>query len=211
MNILVLDPANSTGYAIVKITDTNSANIINYDFIDIENKEYAGDQYIELAEQIRILINVYDIKEIAVEDYFFSGKTCNGGTLNASYRAIIHMIARIHKLPYTILNISLWKKFINGRSTPTKEQKLLWGKEESKKLMTQESLWNRWGIKFPNYSISCKTGKPIKPRSDIVDAVAMAIFFVSIYKNIRTVTCSVIPPANIDWKKTPKGVYSYEN
>lgn len=211
MNILVIDPAQSTGYAIIRVDDKNSAaEIIKYGFIEVGESQYAGDQYLDLKRELECLVRVHDINEITVEDYFFSRKTCSGGTLNASFRAVCHMVARETNMHYEILNISLWKKFINGRTTPTKEQKALWGKEEAKKLMTQEKLWTRWGIRFPNHSISKKTGKPVKPKSDIVDAVGMAIFYVSIYKNIRTVTCSINPPTDVEWKKTPKGVLDYD-
>ena len=212
MRILVIDPAQSTGYAIVEVNETNStANIIDYGFIELADAQYAGDKYIELRGRLEVLVENNGIQEVTVEDYFFSRKTCQGGTLNASYRCVCHMVARDYNLHYEVLNISLWKKFINGRTTPTKEQKALWGKEEAKKLMTQEKLWTRWGIRFPNHSISSKTGKPVKPKSDIVDAVGMAIFYVSIYKNIRTVTCSVKPSNDVEWKKTPKGVLDYDS
>lgn len=211
MKIIIFDPANSTGYAIAEINDTaSSVDIQEYGFINIPDHDYEGDRYLELQSKVEDLIVKHNIEEVGVEDYFFSRRTCQGANLNCSYRAVIHMTARKHNIPYTVLNISLWKKFINGRMTSTKEQKALWGKEESKKLMTQESLWKRWGIRFPNHSISPKTGKPVKPKSDIVDAVAMTIFYISIYKNIRTVTCSVKPPIDVEWKKIPKGVFDYD-
>jgi Holliday junction resolvasome RuvABC endonuclease subunit len=210
MNILVTDPANSTGYAILQIDDsTKEASIIDYGFIDIESKTYEGDQYIELISRLTDLINKYDIKEVTVEAYFFSGRFANGCNLNAGYRAVIHLMARQLGLPYTILNISSWKIYINGRTTATKEQKVKWGKEPAKKLMTQESLWKKWGIKFPNHSLSPDTGKPIKPRSDIVDAVAMAIYFATQFKHATKIKCLVPIPKDVVWKKIPKGIYSY--
>jgi hypothetical protein len=121
---------------------------------------------------------------------------------------MIHLKCRQLGLDYDILNISLWKNFVNGRTRPAKDQVAKWGKEPAKKLMTQESLYKRWNIEFPNHSISNLTNKPIKFRYDIVDAVAMAIFHASIYLNARIITYSVYA-TNIDWKKTPKGTYEY--
>jgi len=211
MNVLVLDPANSTGYCIYNYDKANSSmDITSWGFIEIKQSDnYLGDQYIDLGNQVEKLIKDNDIQMVAVEDYFFSRRSPQGANLNCSYRAMIHMKSRELKLHYEILNISLWKKFINGRSTSTKEQKAKWGKEPSKKLMTQESLFNRWNIRFPNHSTSLLTGKPIKFRYDIVDAVAMAIFHASIYLHVNKIAYSVPVTKDHIWKKTPQGIYDY--
>lgn len=209
MNILVLDPANSTGYCVFELDEVNSiAEIKQWGFIDVDQHNYAGDQYIDLLLKVENLIKTNNINRVAIEDYFFSQRSAQGSTLNCAYRAVIHLKCRQLKLHYDILNISLWKSFINGRTTPTKDQKIKWGKEPAKKLMTQESLFKRWGIRFPNHSISNLTNKPIKFRYDIVDAVAMAVFHASIYMNAKTIKYS-LSVADIDWKKTPKGTYEY--
>jgi len=211
MKVLVLDPASSTGYCIYEYdTATAVANITSWGFIDIENEtDYDGDRYVKLLSEVTKLITVNNIDQIALEDYFFSRRTPQGANLNCAYRAMIHMKCRQVNMHYDILNISLWKKYINGRSTSTKEQKLKWGKEASKKLMTQESLYNKWGIRFPNHSLSLKTGKPIKFRYDVVDAVAMAIFHASIYLHAKTIEYSVNMTKDHKWKKIPQGIYNY--
>ena len=209
MNILVLDPANSTGYCVFELDEANStAEIKQWGFIDVDQHNYAGDQYIDLLSKVENLIKTNNIDRVAIEDYFFSQRSAQGSTLNCAYRAVIHLKCRQLKLHYDVLNISLWKSFINGRTTPTKDQKLKWGKEPAKKLMTQESIFKRWGIRFPNHSISNLTNKPIKFRYDIVDAVAMAVFHASIYMNAKTIKYS-LSVTDIDWKKTPKGTYEY--
>ena len=209
MNILVLDPANSTGYCVFELDEVNSiAEIKQWGFIDVDQHNYAGDQYIDLLLKVENLIKTNNINRVAIEDYFFSQRSAQGSTLNCAYRAVIHLKCRQLKLHYDVLNISLWKSFINGRTTPTKDQKIKWGKEPAKKLMTQESLFKRWSIRFPNHSISNLTNKPIKFRYDIVDAVAMAVFHASIYMNAKTIKYS-LSVADIDWKKTPKGTYEY--
>lgn len=209
MNILVLDPANSTGYCVFELDEVNSiAEIKQWGFIDVDQHNYAGDQYIDLLSKVENLIKSNNIDRVAIEDYFFSQRSAQGSTLNCAYRAVIHLKCRQLKIHYDVLNISLWKSFVNGRTTPTKDQKLKWGKEPAKKLMTQESLFKRWGIRFPNHSISNLTNKPIKFRYDIVDAVAMAVFHASIYMNAKTIKYS-LSVADIDWKKTPKGTYEY--
>ncbi len=211
---LILDPAASTGYAVVRFPDTGVAEIIEYGFIEIDSEtDYNGDRYIELAEKIRALIEKHKPFRVGLEDYFFSKKSSQGSNLNCAYRAIIHMVCREQDIEYDILNITLWKQMINGRVRPTKEQKAKWGKEPAKKLMTQEALWEKWNIRFPNHSLSKKTGKPIKFRYDIVDAVAMAIFHTMSFCPMgitRTLNCLVINPDDVEWKKEPKGIYKYE-
>lgn len=211
MNVLVLDPANSTGYCVFKYDEDNaSMEITHWGFIDIEqNDTYLGDQYISVLNHVGSLIILHDIKKVALEDYFFSHRSPMGANINCSYRAMIQMKCRQLGLHYEILNISLWKKYINGRSVPTKEQKIKWGKEPSKKLMTQESLFKTWGIRFPNHSISQLTGKPIKFRYDIVDAVAMAIFYASIYLHVNKIQYS-LPVNDFKWNKIPQGTYDYD-
>lgn len=210
MKVLVLDPASTSGYCIFEHDkDSASANIVEWGFIQVEECEILGDRYLDYLSKIEKLINDNNIKDIALEDYFFSRRTPQGANLNCAYRAMIHMKSRELKLNYTILNISLWKKFIAGRSTSTKEQKAKWGKEASKKLMIQESLWKKWNIRFPNHSISKNTGKPIKFKYDIVDAVAMAIFYASIYLHVKTIEYSVDMIDDYEFKKVPKGTYDY--
>lgn len=211
MNILIIDPASSTGYCLYKFNESDvSADIISWGFIEVYNDtDYDGDRYVEYRKNIKQLIEEHDVKMVGVEDYFFSKMSPQGSTLNCAYRAMVHLVCREVGIHYDILNISLWKKFINGRSTATKLQKSKWGKEPAKKLMTQESLWLKWNVRFPNHSISKKTGKPIKFRYDIVDAVAMAIFHASIYLHAKSISYNVNVCDDHDWKKIPKGTYDY--
>jgi Holliday junction resolvasome RuvABC endonuclease subunit len=211
MNVLIIDPANSCGYCVYNYCETSKTATINkWGFIDIEDStQYDGDRYIYLSNKIKELIKENNIEQVGIEDYFFSNRSPQGSTLNCAYRAVIHMTCRQLNIHYDILNISLWKKFINKRSTPTKEQKAKWGKEASKKLMTQESLYLRYGIVLPNHSLSEKTNKPIKFRYDVVDAVAMAIFHASIYLHTNHISYNIPMIKNHEWKKEPKGTYDY--
>lgn len=187
---------------------TSTADIVDWGFIDVDQHNYHGDQYIDLLDKVEKIILSNQVSLVGVEDYFFSSKSSQGANLNCAYRAMIHLKCRQLKIHYDIINISLWKNFINGRIRPTKDQVAKWGKEPSKKLMTQESLCIKWNIAFPNHSISNLTGKPIKFRYDIVDAVAMAIYYARIYLNIVNIKYSMVTN-NIEWKKIPKGTYDY--
>lgn len=206
---LVLDPAISTGYCLVEIED-QKANIYEYGFIEIPNDtEFNGDRCISMMNQIEDIINTHGVTDIALEDYFFSSRFAQGGTLNVALRTAIHIQARLMGLEYTVLNVSNWKKFIAGRSTPTKQQKAKWGKEPAKKLMIQEALWEKYRFRFPDHSISKKTGKPIKFRYDVVDAVGQAVFYCKIHLNLSEVQLSVETRDDVNINSKSKAQFEY--
>jgi len=208
--VLTLDPAASTGFSVAKIQD-GVFNIIDYGFIDVDKStDFIGDACISLMDQIKEIIEKHGVDYVTVEDFFFSSRTPQGSDVNSAYRTAIHILCRKRGLEYTILNISAWKKLVAGRSTPTKEQKKMWGKEAAKKLMIQDALWKNYGFKFPNHSLSKKTGKPIKFRYDIVDAVGLAVYFARQYLDIQRVELSVEIPNDHDFgKRPPKTLFNY--
>ena len=212
--VLTLDPATSTGWCLTRLFVVggvySKAEIFAYGFIDVKNDtDFVGDALLYLMKKLRKLIVKNDVRYITVEDYFFSRKTCTGSNLNPAFRTAIHILARQMKLEYMVLNISSWKNFVSGRRTPTKEQKKKWGAEKAKKNYIQQALWERYDIRFPNHSISEKTGKPVKFRSDVVDAVAMAIYYAGMFHHIRDFVCTVPVPEDFVWKKVPKGMFEY--
>ena len=213
-NILALDPAISTGYALATINPiTQTADIYEYGFIELDTEdERDGAKAVEMMDKVEILIYKHNIKHVVVEDYFFSRKFATGSMLNAALRTAIHAKCVLMDIEYTILGISLWKKFINKRTTPTKEQKALYGKEPAKKIMTQQSLWEQFGFRFPNHSISQKTNKPIKFRYDIVDAVAQCVTHCILSErcNIDKITLSVEPAKDVKLASKAKlFIYNY--
>jgi Holliday junction resolvasome RuvABC endonuclease subunit len=194
---LVLDPAISTGYAVL-VTRGNESEIIDYGFIDINNSTaFEGDACIEMIKRVHELIDKYSIDTLAIEDFFFGSSFTSGANLNVYLRAAIFIAARQRSLPYWMVNTSAWKKFVAGRSTPSKEHKKKWGKEAAKKLYIQEALWTNFGIRFPNHSISSKTGKPIMFRYDIVDAVGQAVYTAAILRKSTSIKCSVPIPDDV--------------
>ena len=209
MKVLALDPAASTGYCIIHIED-DTASIVEYGFLEVENHELNGDRCLDLMYKIECLCLAESIDRVCIEDYFFSKRFANGCDVNAAFRTAIHIKLCELKIPYDILNISLWKKFISGRSTPTPLQKKHWGKEPAKKLMIQDSLWTKYKIRFPNHSLSLKTGKPIKFRSDVVDAVGQGIYFCKIILNVTNIRCDIVPPDDVEFKNKPKAMYEYK-
>jgi hypothetical protein len=102
------------------------------------------------------------------------------------------------------------ESFCAGRSTPTKDQKQKWGKEPAKKLMIVEALWKRWKIKFPNHSLSSKTNKPIIFRYDIADAVSQAMYGAFLLHNCKIFNSTVSVPIDVEFKKTSKRMFSYD-
>lgn len=176
--MLALDPGLSTGFAVVRVdVATGTGAIVECGFIEVDTASpYVGDWCIDFQRRISELAARVRPTEVAVEDYFFSGRKCQGAAVNTAYRAAAQMWARERALHYEVIGITAWKVFAAGRSTPTREQKARWGAEAAKKLMCVQALWERFRVRFPNHSISDKTGKPIEFRFDCVDAVAQAMY-----------------------------------
>ncbi len=210
-NLLVLDPATSTGYCIVKV-EKEKANIHEYGFIDVKiTSNYQGDHCISLMNSVLALITKYQINHIAIEDYFFSNKFRSGSNVNGAFRTAIHILARQNNIDYTILNISAWKVFVAKRATPTKEQKIKWGTIKAKKLYMQQALYENFGFRFPNASLSLTTNKPIIFRYDIVDVVGQACYYCGLICGIRKddITLSV-NYVDIVWHKKPLKMFDYD-
>ncbi len=207
--ILALDPAASTGYCLVTLTE-DSADIYREGYIQVNTtSDYQGDHCIDLMNQLEQIIKDEDVNMILVEDYFFNRKTATGSNVNAAYRTAIHILARKLNIPYYIINISSWKTFVAGRSTPTKEQKKKWGAAPAKKLYIQDALWKKYKFRFPNHSISENTGKPIVFRTDIVDVVAQAVYYCGLVCGIKNITRSVTVPPDVALKTRTRKIYTY--
>lgn len=173
--ILNFDPAKSTGYSVLEVSG-DSATLIEYGFLELDDSSiYVGDWCIDFRKKIKELIDSFKPDVISVEDYFFSSRFATGASVNTALRTTIHITARDLGLPYEVLSISSWKNFICGRTTPTKEQKKKYGKDAKKKMIV-EALKDRHSITLPEFSISKKTGKPVKFKSDISDAIAQGMF-----------------------------------
>jgi len=213
--LLSLDPASSTGYCLTKLSVDDQgyysdADIYEYGFIDVDlSSEFQGDHCIDLMNRIQELITEHAVNHIAVEDYFFSRRYCVGSNVNAAFRTAIHILARQNDIEYTILNISAWKTFVAGKAHPSKEQKKKWGAIPAKKLYIQQALWDYYGFRFPNHSISETTGKAIVFRCDIIDVVAQTVYYCGLMCGIRNLVMSVELPQDVVWKKKPKKLFEY--
>ena len=172
-HILSIDPANNTGWCIFN----KKCKIIKYGFFTIKSTNFLGDQLIEMMVKIMNLIKENNIGDIVVEDYFFSRKFRNGCNVNPAYRSAIYIIVRLMGLQYTIINPIDWKKFIVGRVKPTKEEIKLYGKEKAKKIIVRNALKSKYSITFPDI-IQNENGKDIALKYDIVDAVAIGIYYI---------------------------------
>lgn len=211
MNVLALDPGSSTGYSIFSI-DGKIATLIAYGTIepDITTSLYQGDHMLSLQSKVKGLIDQYDIKELALENYFASGRFAQGTDINYFFRGAIMMLARQLDMHYEYLNISNWKIHVALRTTATKEMKLKYGKQLAKKILIVDALWKRFGIRFPNHSISPKTGKPVIFKYDTSDAVAQGIYFCSLRFQCSEFKSNVAIPQDVEFKKDNKKVYIYQ-
>ena len=107
-NIIIIDPATTTGYCICTVNSAEkTGKIIEYGFMEVDiTSEYQGDHCIDLMEKIKKKIILYNVKNIGIEDYFYSAKFKNGCNVNGAFRTAIHILARTMKIDYKILSIS---------------------------------------------------------------------------------------------------------
>ena len=170
--ILALDPANCTGWAVLDAT----GHLVEYGFFQIKPCEFVGDQLIEMMVQVKLLLDRFKPVRIVVEDYFFSRRCRQGANMNPAYRAAIHIVVRMAGLEYTIVSPANWKRFITGRVKPTKEEIKTYGKERAKKEMTRVALAERYNITFPDFLE--KNGRQVKLKYDVVDATGMGLWYI---------------------------------
>jgi Holliday junction resolvasome RuvABC endonuclease subunit len=209
--LLAIDPGASCGYAILEVDDkTSLGTVIEYGLISFDrSSQYVGDHCISLMATVNDLIVRHSIKSVGIEDYFASSRFASGTDINYYYRGALQMQCRHRSLPYEMLNASEWKKFIASRSVPTPAQKKLYGKQAAKKIMIQQSLWERFKIRFPNHSISPKTGKPIAFRMDVVDAVGQVIYLCCRLYGISQYQSTIITPPDAELRIVSAKNFTY--
>lgn len=209
MKVISFDPALSCGWCISEI-HTNSVELLECGYINIDKQQYTGDMCLNLQESAKVLIKKYDdIEEVVLEDYMFSQSKCQGAQINLFLRGALMMLCRTLNKPYWVAPVSNWKSIIAGRSTPTRECIKYYGKALANKIFIQEALWVRYSIRFPNYSVSEKTKKPIAFRYDIIDATAINIAHAYSVHNIKNVVDSIDHLPDINYKVSKKH-YSYD-
>jgi len=206
--ILGIDPATSCGWCI-GVLENSCLEIIDCGFIEINKSEYTGDMCLNMQSNVKQLFDKYNVDEMVIEDYVFSGRKCQGAHLNLYIRGCLHMLCRSYKKPYTIASISNWKSIIAGKSMPSLEMKKFYGKELANKIFIQEALWIRYNIRFPNHCISQKTNKPIQLKYDMVDAVGITIAHVYSKYNVKNIQFKKTFPEDIPKMNKPKQ-YNYD-
>ena len=187
MNVLVLDPASTTGWVLFVIDpDTKSARMAQFGHYTAPDAPTEVLTLICIQKEIKRLIEVYQVDHIAIEDYFFSSKFANGSKLNVAIRTAIHLQASYSNVPFTIINVGVWKSFIAGRSKATKAEKLLY-KAKANKMFIAKALEEKFEIKIPETTESVDAKgkiKLVKFKSDIVDAVCIGVFFLDVHMKI---------------------------
>lgn len=182
---LIIDPGTQSGWAVFK-AKAKTATLVKYSHYDIKSKsEWQGDKDLEYEEFVDELIKTHSPDIVVREGYFFSYGARKGSEVNVYYRGVIDMVSRRYKLPYKIIQPAEWKRFICGRTRPTKSQKKVWG-GNADKIMVQDGLWKEYKIRFPNFCISSKN-RTVKFRYDTIDAVAIGVYYCRIYARLNKI------------------------
>lgn len=167
MKVLALDPATTTGWAFYDEISVSDAGYVT--FVPTEQE---GDRLLQAHRWLKSLI--YEMKPdlILGEGYFSSGRFANGSNVNHELRGVFKMTSFEAGLSYTIVGPSEWKKALCGRTTPTKAEKKLHGKEKAKKMMTVDAL-TALGLIVPVKIRNVKTGNMINFKFDTTDALGI--------------------------------------
>lgn len=214
ITLLSLDPAHSCGWSIFKIyKESNNIHLIKCDFLEIDTKsDYIGDACISLKTQVKEIIENFNVDEVCVEDYFMSSRKCQGANMNVYFRGAIYILCRELNIHYDIIPVWGWKSFVSGQITPNKEMKKYYGKELANKIFIQEALWIRYKLRFPNYSISKNTGKPISIRYDMIDSVGIGLFHIHKRYNCQKLVNKLEFPLGLSIElKTKKKSFQYDD
>jgi Holliday junction resolvasome RuvABC endonuclease subunit len=204
---LVVDPAITVGWCILKLYDCGAdcyrGEICEYGHVTIpESEETDGDRCNWIFDWIGEMIEKHSVTHVVEEEFFFSKRYANGSPLNVMLRGAIEMSVRKKGLYYTKINPRIWKSFVAGRSTPTKDQIKQWGKLSAKKLFVQQALFENFGFRFSDHSLSKpspknKKQRPVKLNFDQIDAVGIAIYYCSCINRIQEITLTVLPAPDV--------------
>lgn len=188
--ILAIDPAKSTGWVYVlvsevcfennvgfyKMKDDMYINIIEYGIIEVDTNTTEGQYICKYKENIKTLIDRFNIDSIVVENYFFSMKARQGALVNVYLRSMIYLLCEELGKPYEIVSVYDWKRHICGTVKPSVEFIKKHGKQNSNKTMVKVALSEKYNINFPEKMTNPTTNKKVKFRYDIIDAVAICIY-----------------------------------
>ena len=176
--ILAIDPATSSGYAVFDRTP-EGATLVSFGFFDTtpsSETRCMGDVCLDYRNAIIKLLVEFTPSEVAIEDYFFNKNTRGGANVNPALRAIAHLVIRERGIHYEVVNPLVWKRFVTGNSSATKEDITKHGKTTAEKARVKNALAKHWGLTLPEKVKSEKTGREIKFRFDISDAIGIGVF-----------------------------------
>lgn len=194
MRLISFDCGASTGWAVLDVQN-DVGNLVAYGAFQIPADQDLAHQILFVRNKTESLIKEHgNIDLLILENFFSSSRFCSGQDRNYYYRGSVLLCCASLDLQYEIVNPSVWKTFIVGRSSPNKEEKAKYGKEEAKKIITVEGLKRRWGIEMPSFSVSERTGKPIKFKYDTSDAVGQVMYGANLRFNTLKFTSSVPIP-----------------
>lgn len=175
-HFLAIDPASSTGYAKLSITD-QLVSLDSYGIIEVKNnasEEFStvGKTCNELYDKIEALLQPTP-EIVYIEDFFVSSRCTRGVNLNLYLRGSITMLLDRKEIRYKFLSPTEWKSYVTGirGGRPTKTMKA--NNSSANKTIVTDKLKERYGIQFPEKILI--NGKLRKFKYDISDAVGIGL------------------------------------
>ena len=166
--LLCIDPASTSGWCVLELTVEQSVKhhrLLAWGVI-ISTGDNEQRKLQCFSKQLCALIDHYKPIEIVTESYMFSRFKCNGALLNAYFRVAILLAANDTEV--TFVNVGDWKRFVCGKCglKATKEQ-------------VQCALNVSHDCKFPDKVRHPVSGRLVKFKHDVSDALALVIYHVA--------------------------------
>lgn len=188
--VLALDPSCSTGVAVGIINPQNIMSIQEVGLFLADKEKSQGQMYVEYLERLRLLVQNLNPDIIIHETFFSSGKFAQGVDVNFVLRGLIKIVIFENSKITFEASPSEWKKFIAKRSTPTKDEKQVYG-TKANKMFIQKAIIES-GINVAEHYIGVSKRK-VKVPSDVWDAIGILRYgcYLASY-------CHEVEPINIE-------------
>jgi len=179
MRLLSIDPAKCSGWSVFNCN--NECILEKYGLVNTTSIKYnnVGEELLAYKNYIIKLVKDYNIDFVVLEDYFFSSRFKSGSNLNPAFRSIIWLLCAELNIPFKIINISNWKKYIGGCIKPDKVTVRKFGRKLANKEYIKQALIDKYNLVLDNMVYDLVRDKLVPTKYDVCDSIAIGIYHLS--------------------------------